>query len=204
MLDNVRCFIAAGIISAGFIPLATASNQPSVDFALGTMALEFANSNHFDSIQLVHDTVMGGRSRGSVESVSDPAGVRFYGQLSLANNGGFASAQFRLADALPEFAYQRIRLHLAGDGREYQLRLKTPYIPAGVAYVARFQSNETQAYYDFQAGSFVGQFRGRQVRNLPRLNFADVTHISVMLADKNSGFFDIVLYSIDFSSLQSI
>jgi hypothetical protein len=204
MFDSVRCFIAAGMIGSGFSSAAMALTQPPIDYALGTMALQFSNTNHFDQIQLVHDTVMGGRSSGAVEPVSDPVGVRFYGELSLANNGGFASAEFRLADALPEFAYNSIRLHLAADGRAYQLRLKTPYIPRGVAYVAHFQSSEQQPYYDFQQSSFVGQFRGRQVRNVPPLNLADVTHISVMLADKNSGLFDIVLYSIDFSSLQSI
>ena len=37
----------------------------------------------------VHDTVMGGRSSGTVEPGED--GVRFEGTLSLKNNGGFAS-----------------------------------------------------------------------------------------------------------------
>ncbi|MDP4537897.1 CIA30 family protein [Alkalimonas collagenimarina] len=168
------------------------------------MELQFSNPDHFTNVQMVHDTVMGGRSRGFVEPVAEPVGLRFYGELSLANNGGFASAQFRLAEALPVFDYNRITLHLAADGRAYQLRLKTPFIPGGVAYVANFQTSVDQPSYDFQPNSFVGQFRGRRVRNLPPLNFADVSHISVMLADKNSGEFDIILYSIDFSSLQSI
>jgi hypothetical protein len=158
--------------------------------------LEFYNPAHFEQVQLIHDTVMGGRSDGSIESVSDPAGLRFYGSLSLANNGGFASVEFSLAGKLPAQVFNSIALHAAADGRTYQLRLKTPYTPRGVAYVVKFESRNDKAHYTFQPTSFVGQYRGRQVTNLPALDFADISQVSVMLADKNSGSFNIVLYSI--------
>lgn len=166
---------------------------------LAGTTLEFANSAHFEHVRLIHDTVMGGRSEGSIEKVSDPAGLRFYGNLSLANNGGFASVEFKLAESLSLQSLSSIQLNAATDGRQYQLRLKTPGIPRGVAYVAKFASSADTAQYHFQHQSFVAQYRGRQLTDAPKLNFSDISHISLMLADKDSGAFSIVLYSIALS-----
>lgn len=190
----------ASTMTAGAVPL----KQPKADTLLGSEVLQFYNSAHFSNVQLIHDTVMGGRSDGSLTMVSEPAGLRFFGNLSLANNGGFASAEFRLIKPLPVKDFNSIKLNVAADGRIYQLRLKTPYIPQGVAYVVNFQTDVTGQDYYFQPAEFNGQFRGRQVTSLPKLRLADVSHISVMLADKTSGPFSIVLYSVNFSTLQSI
>ncbi|KKO46719.1 hypothetical protein WG68_04025 [Arsukibacterium ikkense] len=170
----------------------------------GTVVLEFYNKNHFSHVQLVHDTVMGGRSDGAVNMVTEPAGLRFFGNLSLANNGGFASAEFRLTNALPAQHFSSIKLHVAADGRTYQLRLKTPYLPRGVAYVANFKSDIGQQHYYFQPDAFSGRYRGREVTQLPKLNFADVTQLSVMLADEKNGPFSIILYSLGLSTTQAI
>ncbi len=196
----IIALLGASAMTTGAAPL----KQPAVDVLLGSQVLQFYNSTHFRTVQLIHDTVMGGRSDGSLTMVSEPAGLRFFGNLSLANNGGFASAEFRLAQALPAKSFNSIGLKVAADGRQYQLRLKTPYIPQGVAYVVEFQTDISQQNYYFQPSEFNGQFRGRQVANLPKLSLADVTHISLMLADKNSGPYSIILYSVALSTLQSI
>ncbi|MDX1537856.1 CIA30 family protein [Arsukibacterium sp.] len=170
----------------------------------GTVMLEFYNPEDFSSVQLIHDTVMGGRSTGGIKPVSEPAGLRFFGNLSLANNGGFASAEFKLAAALPSPIYRSIKLHIAADGRQYQLRLKTPFLAQGVAYVAEFNSAIDMQNYYFKPADFSGRYRGRLVANLPALSLADVSHISVMLADGQSGTFSIILYSLSLSSAQTI
>ncbi|WP_372627472.1 CIA30 family protein, partial [Arsukibacterium sp.] len=93
--------------------------EPSDEVIPDTITLEFYNPAHFTTVQLVHDTVMGGRSSGSVKAVSEPAGLRFFGDLSLANNGGFASAEFRLAKKIPSAPYRSIKLKVAADVRQY-------------------------------------------------------------------------------------
>tara|TARA_R110002126_G_scaffold160458_11_gene308123 strand:+ start:6253 stop:6867 length:615 start_codon:yes stop_codon:yes gene_type:complete len=187
-------------MTAGAVPV----KQPAVEVLLGSQVLQFYNPAHFSTVQLIHDTVMGGRSDGSLAPVSEPAGLRFFGNLSLANNGGFASAEFKLAQALPAKDFNSINLNVTADGRLYQLRLKTSYIPQGVAYVVNFQTDIDRQNYYFKAGDFTGQFRGRQVTNLPKLNLEDVTHISLMLADKKSGPYSVIMYSVALSPLQSI
>lgn len=170
----------------------------------GTITLEFSNLKHFKQVRLIHDTVMGGRSNGLLTVLSDPAGLRFNGNLSLANNGGFASVEFNLAQALSTAEFKTLNLKALADGRKYQLRLKTPFIPQGVSYVAEFQSSKQLQRYQFEPVDFRGQFRGRQVSNLPVLNYSDVSHVSLMLADSNQGPFVIELFSIQFSALQTI
>ena len=68
----------------------------------------------------VNDGVMGGRSTGG-PTLPDGT-LKFRGDLSLANNGGFASVRsvgrsFDLSSATA------VVLRVKGDGRSYQLRL---------------------------------------------------------------------------------
>ena len=75
--------------------------------------------NHWEP---VNDTVMGGRSHAHT-SFTATESLFMHGHLSLENNGGFASVRTRhhlnFADLLG------FRLHVAGDGKRYCLRIKT-------------------------------------------------------------------------------
>lgn len=169
-----------------------------------TARLSFGNPSHFSQVRLIHDTVMGGRSFGDIQLQDSPPSLVFSGNLSLLNNGGFASIEFALTRPLANKKFNSIYLHALGDGKRYQLRLKTPFIPNGVAYVASIDTTMSAQRYYIPLSAFSGQFRGRRVANLPALNFADVSHISVMLADKQEGDFAITLYDIDFTELNTI
>lgn len=169
-----------------------------------TARLYFYDPSHFSQVRLIHDTVMGGRSNGDIKLQETPPGLVFRGNLSLLNNGGFASIELALTKRLSHKKFNSIYLHALADGKRYQLRLKTPFIPNGVAYVASIETTTSTQRYYVPISAFTGQFRGRRVANLPALNFADVSHISVMLADKQEGDFAITLYDIDFTELNSI
>ena len=78
----------------------------------------------------VNDGVMGGRSSGGPTVAN--GNLEFRGELSLANNGGFASVRsvgrdFDLTGATA------IVLRVRGDGRRYQLRLATDARYRGIA-----------------------------------------------------------------------
>ena len=161
-----------------------------------TIQLNFRDYNHFERISLIHDTVMGGRSSGTVIQHNNDA-VLFTGNLSLDNNGGFASAEFKLLNKLTMPNATLLQLHAIGDNRTYQLRLKTPYIPQGVAYVAEFTAVPQQHRFNFDVDAFSGRYRGAPVLNLPQLQINDISHVSIMLADKTSGPFQVALYSLN-------
>ncbi|MDP5037456.1 MAG: CIA30 family protein [Alishewanella sp.] len=195
---NYSLAICAFVFSQAFAQT-TLNNQSASAAMSEPVTLQFYNQQHFNQAMLIHDTVMGGRSKGNARLMSENNGVLFVGDLSLENNGGFASIEFNLAQALPKQRFQQVVLATVADGRTYQLRLKTPYIPRGVAYVAEFKTTADVQRYAFNLADFQGRYRGRALTNMPELHFKDVQQVSLMLADKNPGPFRIELYDLQFN-----
>jgi len=75
--------------------------------------------NHWEP---VNDTVMGGRSHAHAAFTATES-LFMHGHLSLENNGGFASVRTR--HRLNFAGLLGFRLHVAGDGKRYCLRIKT-------------------------------------------------------------------------------
>jgi len=71
----------------------------------------------------VNDNVMGGISEGKLKITQDKT-LFFYGSLSLANNGGFASIRC-LPTQLGLKKNDSIYFEAKGDGREYTMNLYT-------------------------------------------------------------------------------
>ena len=103
----------------------------------------------FDSVEtagrwaIVNDSVMGGISESGL-ALSESDTLLFAGNLSLENNGGFASVR-SVREALGITDETGIRLTVRGDGKLYHLRLYAPD-RRNVAYEAAFQTanNEWQ------------------------------------------------------------
>jgi len=142
----------------------------------------------------INDSVMGGLSESNLRVVDKVA--YFEGELSLENNGGFASVR-RTGPISLKTGDIPISLEINGDGRSYQLRLRTDQGFDGIAYVAVFSSDRSQwQTLSFTEQSFVAQFRGRIVKDAPVLSFADVKQIGFMLADKQPGSFQLAIKNI--------
>ena len=90
----------------------------------------------------VNDSVMGGVSQG--RSGFTPEGeLRFFGNLSLANNGGFASVRSRG----PQLGLQQddeLWLRVRGDGRKYNLDLRVPSRRMAFTYRVTMQTVANQ------------------------------------------------------------
>jgi len=71
---------------------------------------------------IVNDGVMGGKSSSRFQINSFGNGV-FRGNISLENNGGFASVKNH--EPLNLAGYGKILLTLIGDGKRYSFRLQT-------------------------------------------------------------------------------
>lgn len=134
----------------------------------------------------INDSVMGGVST-SVLHFEDGS-LLFKGQLSLENNGGFASVR-RVGKMSLSSQNGPLTISAKGDGRQYQVRLRTNRTYDGVAYVAMFSTNTGWQNLQFQQSDFVAQYRGRRVNGAPALSFDDVEQIGFMLADKQPGAF---------------
>ena len=137
----------------------------------------------------VHDTVMGGRSDGGAE-MRDGV-LSFSGNLSLANNGGFAS--MRNAITFDLAGHSGIRLRVRGDGRSYGLRLQTDarYFRRAVSWSGEFATEAGQwVEVDVPFDTLTAGFRGRRLDGYT-FDPANIELIGILLGDKNEGPFRI-------------
>jgi len=136
----------------------------------------------------VNDNVMGGVSTGRF-TVSDDATFQFFGRLSLANNGGFASVRSS-PRSLGLDAGDLIHLRIRGDGRKYFVDLRVPTSQTAFTYRVSVQtvSNEWQEFRIpltlFKATSF-----GRVVSNSQPLVAGGINSIGFTISDKRPGAF---------------
>ena len=88
----------------------------------------------------VNDTVMGGVSEGQYTFTGDNT-LLFRGNLSLDNNGGFASVRTRTAD-LDLAGYDAVAIRAKGDGRTYNFDLRTASPRMASAYRQSFDTRD--------------------------------------------------------------
>lgn len=149
---------------------------------------EFSRGGVSLNWQIVNDSVMGGISNSNMDWVSDEV-VRFSGRLAMENNGGFASV--RSSGRMPEMAEAKAMvIRVKGDGRTYQLRLRTSTGWRVPDYSAEFTTKLGQwqtlvlPLRDFEAG-----WRGRAIRDAPPVDPREIRSIGILLGDKKPGGF---------------
>lgn len=171
--------LLAGLLAAGAAETEGTNGMVLVDFG-----------DHAVAWNLVNDGVMGGVSHSSIERTADGTG-RFHGDLSLEYNGGFASVRADI-DPVDPAAADGLEVRVRGDGRTYQLRLRTNSRFDGVAYRAFFATEagewttERIAFDDFEPS-----YRGRIVPEAGMLDPARIRQLGFLLADKRAGRFEL-------------
>lgn len=154
--------------------------------------MDFTNPKTMRDCWIVNDGVMGGMSQSNLRQ--DAQGMLFEGQVSLQNNGGFAS--MRSSARFPQ-GTQLIELLAKGDGKRYRLILRTELAPR-VTYAADFIAEPAWQTYRFNANQFKTTIRGQAV-NAPALAFSDVIELGILIADGQAGSFAIQLKTLQFS-----
>ncbi|MEQ9096051.1 MAG: CIA30 family protein [Phycisphaerales bacterium] len=183
----MRTKLIAGIVAAGL----TISSDTTLaqDFSM-----EFERG--VDGWRTVVDGVMGGLSTGRVSSPQSGV-MRFSGDLSLENNGGFSQVRTAVDGADFEGA-QGIEVEVRGDGRTYKfdVRLSNVRMMAG-AYQQDFKTTEGTwetvrlPFEGFRLYSF-----GRLVSGAPEIIPTNIESIGVSLSDKQPGPFQLDVRSI--------
>ncbi len=122
------------------------------------------------------------------------------GEVSLKNNGGFASVRKRFTKPIDLSDCDGIRLRILGDGKNYAFRLKmlingeiTRY-----SYEAGFQTTEaeeTELYLPFS--EFEPYFRGRYVGAAAPLDPEKIIETAFMIKEKQEGYFRLKIIGVD-------
>jgi monofunctional biosynthetic peptidoglycan transglycosylase len=175
--------------------LGTSAAEESTVMTATRVLVDFSDAGEVARWGAVNDGVMGGLSDSRLAPASDSTAV-FEGNLSLENNGGFASVRrepfgYGLSGA------HALVLDVRGDGRRYQFRIRTDDRFDGVAYRAFFDTEQgkwnriTLPFDEFRA-----TFRGRSVPGAPVLDPGQIRQIGFLIADKRPGAFRLEIKTI--------
>lgn len=152
------------------------------------LILDFSRPDDRQPWQVINDGVMGGKSRSEMVFTETGTAV-FQGTVSLENNGGFASTRTSPRNYTIG-GYSGLLLQVRGDGRDYQLRVRTDARFDGISYRYRFATHPggvqtiRALFSDFEP-----VFRGQVLENIPQLTPADIRQIGFLIADSRAGAF---------------
>ena len=133
----------------------------------------------------VDDVVMGGVSSSRMRM--DEAAAIFEGELSLENQGGFASVRSEpLASGLGGF--EGIRLRVKGDGKRYEFHIHTSDGFDGAGYHLAFETERAAwTEVDLPFESFTATYRGRELPDYPPIDAEKIRVLGFLIADKQAG-----------------
>jgi monofunctional biosynthetic peptidoglycan transglycosylase len=156
---------------------------------------DFTEADPAKQWQTVNDGVMGGVSEGKFK-ITDAKTMEFFGTLSLANNGGFASVRSK-AKKLDLEKGDMLVVKIRGDGREYTLNLYPNRSRTAFSYRASVQTKKDEwievkvPLDEFEATSF-----GRVVREAGPVKPEEISSVGFLLGDKKAGPFKLEVESI--------
>ena len=145
---------------------------------------------------VVNDSVMGGISQSRPE-ITDRDTLVFLGNVSFENNGGFASIR-HVAEPFGLEEGQGILLRVKGDGKKYQLRVRTSDGFDGMAYKTDFKTVKGEwQEFRFPWNAFTATYRGQSIKDAPLLKPSNIRQVGFLIADKQAGSFELEIESIE-------
>lgn len=191
---TLAIFCAIGLAFAAMPKFTRADDQESTKKTM-TSLFEFAKLDDASQWQIVNDGVMGGRS-SSQAKVTDAGHMVFAGNLSLENNGGFASVRSRPVQGGQSLGLEpggKIAIRVLGDGRRYTFNLYTPDRRTAFSYQLEFDTKAGE-WLEIQMpiDSFVAHSFGRRLSGM-RLDARSVQSIGILLGDKKPGSFELTI-----------
>ena len=160
---------AAAVLLAGGLTFASHANATGNE----TTLFDFNTTNQMDSWRIVNDGVMGGLSQSRMQLSKNSTAI-FQGKVSLENNGGFASVR-TMPQEYNIAGYTGLRMRVKGDGRDYQVRLRTNNRFDGAAYGYKFATKQDEwTVVEIPFAQTVPTFRGRVLMDYPALDAAQL------------------------------
>ena len=136
----------------------------------------------------VNDGVMGGLSASQM-IWQEKGTVIFSGDVSLENNGGFASVRTE-PQKFGLFRKQGILLRMKGDGQTYKFRIRTDAYFDGAAYSLDFNTRDNEwATIKLPFADFLPTFRGRILKNIEPIESGNIRQLGFLISDKQAGAF---------------
>ena len=152
--------------------------------------IDFKNADERENWQIINDGVMGGISQSEIV-FNDTGTATFQGRISLENNGGFASTRSK-SHSYRLDGFIGLHVRIRGDGKKYQLRVRTDKRFDGISYRYRFTTQpETWLNIRVPFSEFVPTFRGRILSNVSPISPDQIQQVGFLISDKQAGNFRI-------------
>ena len=183
MLKNRLRFTVLSSILTMLVQLASSSMHAEEG---EQMLLSFDKPEAAKQWRTINDNVMGGVSEGRSRITEDKT-LEFYGNLSLENNGGFASVRSQTV-TLDLDKHEGVVLRVRADGRSFYCNLHVPTSMPAFSYRAKFDTKKEQwqevriPWKEFRATAF-----GRELESKSSLEPSKVNAIGFLIADKKAG-----------------
>jgi hypothetical protein len=157
---------------------------------------DFNKASANNDWKIIDDGVMGGLSQGKFLIDSDGNGV-FQGTISLENNGGFSSVRYQF-DKINTNKESKIVIHLKGDGKQYQFRIKDKY-DSYYSYITTFDTSGEWETIEIKLADLYPSFRGQKL-NLPNFQSDSLEEIVFLIGNKKNESFKLILDQIELNN----
>ncbi len=172
--------LAAIILSA--ILMMTSINQNQENYLLNSSIMETKNK-----WRIVNDGVMGGLSSSKVNVKDDK--IIFSGNVSLENNGGFASMRSPVKDYNFE-KHNGIEIKIKGDGKRYSISMKETTYFSGYFYTSTFETKiDEWITVKIPFNQFKLYYFGKETNSGKKIPLNNIKEISLLIGDKQAGEF---------------
>ncbi|MGD8782355.1 MAG: CIA30 family protein [Ignavibacteria bacterium] len=141
---------------------------------------------------VVNDFVMGGVSSSSFKVNSDTTAL-FSGNVSLENNGGFASAKSFCKEYVFS-GFEGVIIKVKGDGNLYSFRVRTDANIDGINYRIDFLTKHNEwLEIKLPFSEFVPTFRGKRLANVKPFEPSQIQQVGFLIGNKQEGVFNLYI-----------
>ena len=156
-------------------------------FAQNVTIIKPSENIGIDNWNIVNDGVMGGISQSSIY-LNEANNIKFVGNVSLENNGGFASCRMGFNGSQLKGS-TKFLLRVKGDGNIYKLRFRINGSYAN--YSADFSTIKDEwVDIEIPIEDFKPYYFGRKT-GAPRFKIHKINSIGILISDKQSGSFSL-------------
>lgn len=162
---------------------------------LNTLVIfDFQKDSNLNQWRTVNDDVMGGISNSKIY-LNESGNALFEGHVSLENNGGFAMVMYNF-DAKGVKNYSKALIHLKGDGKNYQFRIKSSSSDY-FSYISHIETTGAWQTVEISLKEMYPSFRGRKL-DQPNYPVIQVEQIAFLIGNKKDENFKLELDKIEF------
>jgi NADH dehydrogenase [ubiquinone] 1 alpha subcomplex assembly factor 1 len=170
-----------GIILSAILMI-TSINQNQDGYLLTSSIMKTENK-----WRIVNDGVMGGLSASKVNVEVDK--IIFTGNVSLENNGGFASLRSPIKNYTFENFYG-IEIKIMGDGNRYSISMKETTYFSGYFYTSTFETKKDKwIKIKIPFNQFKLYYFGKETNLSKKIPLNNIKEISLLIGNKQAGEF---------------